>query len=214
VPPLVVLAGAVVVAGAAALLSARATRLAQRSTPWTSPGVLAVLGAAGGAGAAVVAESTVELITFSALALGCALLVALDLACHRLPDVITGPTAAVLVGGLTLEALRTGAWPDLGRALLAGLVLGAAFLALALISPSSLGLGDVKLAAVLGVFLGWFGWSTLLVAVVATFLLGGVVALGLVVARRASGRTQLAFGPWLVVGAAVAAAVAAATPTP
>lgn len=213
-PLLAVAAAGATVAAAAALLAPWARRLAGRASRWIAPATLGVLGGLGGAGAAWVATGVVETVTFAALALGCALLVAIDLACHRLPDVVTGPTAAVLLAGLAVEALRTDAWPDLGRALLAGLVLGAAFLALALVSPSSLGLGDVKLAALLGVFLGWFGWPTVLVAVVATFLLGGLVALALVLSRRASRSTQLAFGPWLVVGAGVAAALTAAAPTP
>ena len=213
-PVAVVLGTAVLVAAAAALLSRWAGRIAQRTSRWTSPAALAALGAVGGAGGAWVASSAVELVTFAAFALGCALLVALDLACHRLPDVISGPTAVVLIAGLAVTALRSGAWPDLGRALLAGLVLGALFLVLALVSPSSMGLGDVKLAALLGIFLGWFGWSTVVTAVVATFLLGGLVALALVLTRRAHGRTQLAFGPWLVLGAVVAAGLAAAAPTP
>ena len=87
-------------------------------------------------------------------------------------------TAAVLVAGLLLASFWTGSLvSDLGRALLA--VSGARcglFLVLALISPRSLpGWGDVKLAALLGLFLGWFGWPAVAVAVIATlFLLGGL----------------------------------------
>lgn len=209
-PVVAVLAG-IVVGGVAALLAPWARRLAERESRWSSRAALTILGAVAGTGAALVADGVVELVTFAAFALGCSLLVALDLACHRLPDIVTVPTAAVLVAGLLVASSWTGSWSDLVRALLSGLVLGAAFLALALISPRSLGLGDVKLAALLGLFLGWFGWPAVAVAVIATFLLGGLTALLLVLSRRATRSTELAFGPWLVLGAAVAAGVTTTT---
>jgi leader peptidase (prepilin peptidase)/N-methyltransferase len=209
--PVVAVVAGIVVGGVAALLAPWARRLAERDSGWTSRPALTILGGVTGTGAALVADGVVELVTFAAFALGCTLLVALDLACHRLPDIVTVPTAAVLVAGLLVAASWTGSWSDLGRALLSGLVLGAAFLALALISPRSLGLGDVKLAALLGLFLGWFGWPAVAVAVIATFLLGGVTALLLVLSRRATRSTELAFGPWLVLGAAVAAGLTTTT---
>lgn len=180
--------------------------------PWVSRVAVAILAALGGAAAALLARTWVELVTFAALALGCALLVAVDLDSHRLPDVVMLPTGAALLAGLALAAWQESAWTDLGRAVLAGLVLGVGFLTLALISPRALGLGDVKLAAVLGVFLGWFGWTAVLTGVVATFLLGGLVAVLLLAVARASRSTALAFGPWLVLGAGVGAAVAGAAP--
>lgn len=205
---------AVVVAAAAALLAPRLTGLAGRSSRWTSPIAVGTLGATAGVVAAVVADGVIELVTFALLALGCACLVATDIAAHRLPDAVTVPTAGVLLLGLLARSVQTVEWHDLGRAVLAGLALGAAFLLLALISPASLGLGDVKLAALLGLFLGWFGWSAVLLGVVVTFVLGGLVALGLVLTRRASGSSQLAFGPWLVAGAGIAATVSSLAPTP
>ncbi|GAB2624239.1 prepilin peptidase [Pseudactinotalea suaedae] len=213
--PEIAAATAVVAAVAGALVPAR--RLV-RGGPgrWTSPVLVATLAALGGAGAALLAGSWVELVTFALLALGCAVLVAVDLDSHRLPDVLVLPTAVALVGGLAVAAATTDTWPDFGRALLGGLALGVGFLTMALISPRALGLGDVKLAALLGIFLGWFGWSAVLAGVVATFLLGGVAALLLLVLTRASRSTALAFGPWLVLGAAVGAVLVStgATPTP
>ncbi|WP_420114244.1 prepilin peptidase [Pseudactinotalea sp.] len=176
--------------------------------PWVSRPAVAILAACGGLAAGLLAGTWVELVTFALLALGCAVLVAVDLDSHRLPDVVAVPTGAVLLAGLTLAAWQEDAWADLGRALLGCLVLGVGFLTLALISPRALGLGDVKLAAVLGLFLGWFSWTAVLAGVVATFLLGGVVAVVLLTLARASRSTALAFGPWLVLGAGVGAAVA------
>lgn len=206
----VVAATGIGVAVAAGLLSGWATRLAGRRTGWTSWWLLGVLGGAAGGGAGALADGAAELTAFASLALGSALVVGIDLAAHRIPDVVTAPTAGLLLLGLAAAAgtADPAAWQDLGRAVLAGLALGAGFLLLALISPRALGLGDVKLAALLGIFLGWFGWATVLVGVVATFVLGGLIALLLLAARRVSRTTALAFGPWLVLGAAAAAALA------
>lgn len=211
-----------VVAGSAAALAAIVTVLPVRRLvpgepgPWTSRIAVALLAALAGAGAAVLADGWLQLATFAALGLGCAVLVAVDLDCHRLPDVVAIPTAAALVAGLALVSAQQGQWDPLGRALAAGVVVGLAFLALALISPRSLGLGDVKLAGLLGIFLGWFGWTAVLVGVVATFLLGGLAAVVLLAFARASRSTALAFGPWLVLGAAAAVALTSAglTTTP
>jgi leader peptidase (prepilin peptidase)/N-methyltransferase len=210
------------VAGTATALAAIGTVLPVRRLvrgepgPWTSRVGVAVLAALAGTGAALAADGWLLLVTLAALGLGCAVLVAVDLDCHRLPDVVMVPTASALVAGLLVLAAQQGQWSTFGRALAAGAVLGVAFLVLALISPRSLGLGDVKLAALLGVLLGWFGWSSVLTGVVATFLLGGVAAVVLLALGRASRSTALAFGPWLVLGAAVAVAAASAglTPTP
>lgn len=193
----------------AALAAALPVRLLVRGEPgrWTSRAALALLGGLGGAGAALLGRDWVEVATFAVLGLGCAVLVAVDLDCHRLPDAVALPTAGLLIAGLAAGASRLAAWDDLWRALLAGLVVGSGFLVMALASPRSLGLGDVKLAAILGVFLGWFGWSAVLTGVVATFLLGGVAAVMLLAFTRADRRTPLAFGPWLVLGTCVAGAL-------
>jgi leader peptidase (prepilin peptidase) / N-methyltransferase len=67
-----------------------------------------------------------------------------------------------------------------------------------------MGRGDVKLAGVLGLYLGWLGWSSLLVGVFAGFLLGGLVGGALLALRRAGLRTQFPFGPSMLAGAFVA----------
>jgi leader peptidase (prepilin peptidase)/N-methyltransferase len=67
-----------------------------------------------------------------------------------------------------------------------------------------MGLGDVKLAGVLGLYLGWLGWSSVLVGTFAGFLLGGVLGVALLLVRRASGRTAIPFGPFMLAGALLA----------
>ena len=185
-------------------------------TVWTSRGTHVLLAALGGlaaglrgaglgesgiAGSALGEHSLGESIALAGSAVGLALLVTADLAVHRLPDRLTLPTAGwILLSWLTL-CLTGAPWADLGRALLAGAVLGGAFLLLCLLTPGGLGLGDAKLAAVLGLMLGWFGWLEVLAGVLGAFLLGGLFAIALLVARRATRRSAVAFGPWLVAGA-------------
>lgn len=137
-----------------------------------------------------------------------------DLREHRLPN---RWTAALVIGGaLTLWPV---AWLDARtEGSLSGLLgweghlLGSAVAAvgyplllwvLRLASRGGLGLGDVKLAAGLGLYAGWLGWESWAQAVFLGFILGGVVALVLVVVRRASGSTRLALGPPLILGALV-----------
>jgi len=89
---------------------------------------------------------------------------------------------------------------------LAGLALFVGYLVLALVSPGGggLGLGDVKLAGVLGLLLGWLGWGPAIVSVLAAFVIGGVIALILLLVGRASRSSHVAFGPSMILGAWVA----------
>lgn len=77
-------------------------------------------------------------------------------------------------------------------------------LLLHLASRGGLGLGDVKLAGGLGLYTGWLGWEAWAQAVFLGFVIGGVVALVMVLSRRATGSTRLAFGPPLLAGALAA----------
>ena len=76
----------------------------------------------------------------------------------------------------------------------------AVLFALAFASPRSFGMGDVKLGGVLGGYLGWFGWVHVYYGIFAGFLLGALLAIGLLATRRASMKTAVPFGPMLVVG--------------
>jgi leader peptidase (prepilin peptidase)/N-methyltransferase len=100
----------------------------------------------------------------------------------------------------------TGQWSWLLRAVLAGAVLFVLYLVLALVSPGGggLGFGDVKLAGLLALFLGWLGWGPVMVSVLAAFIIGGVIAVFLLLVRRASRSSQIAFGPSMILGAWVA----------
>ncbi|MFF3400554.1 prepilin peptidase [Streptomyces sp. NPDC002659] len=129
------------------------------------------------------------------------LLALVDRAVHRLPDQLTLPLAAAAAALLGLAALFPGDGGSWSTALLGGLVLGAAYFVLFLIHPNGMGFGDVKLALSLGVVLGWYGWAILFAGAFAGFLLGSMYGLGLMALRRASRKTAIPFGPFMIVGA-------------
>jgi len=125
----------------------------------------------------------------------------IDTAVRRLPDRLTIPAYAGTAVLLLAAAATGGHWPILLRAVLGGLALAALYLALLLISPAAMGLGDVKLALSLGTLLAWFGWRTLIAGGLAGFGLGGLFGLALLVSGRATRKQHIAFGPFMILGA-------------
>lgn len=144
---------------------------------------------------------------FLVLGAGGVVLATVDLATRRLPDLLVLAclgAGAVLLGA---AAALSGDGAALLRAVLGSAALFGCYLALALLNPSGLGLGDVKLAAVLGLHLGWLGWSVLVTGALAGFFLIGPVALVLLATRRAGRSTELPFGPFMLAGALLAIVV-------
>ena len=153
---------------------------------------------------------------FSALLLAAALgyltvlawkLTVTDLATRRLPDrlvVPAYPVSGVLLGA---AALTSGEPERFASMALGGVLLLSGYLLLRVASPSGLGLGDVKLAGVLGLYLGFAGYGYLLAGAAAGFVLGGLWGLVLVLFRRGTGKTRIAFGPFMLAGALLALAV-------
>ena len=135
-----------------------------------------------------------------------AALTLIDLDVHRLPDLIVLPSYPIAFVLLFVPTVVTGQWGALLRAVLAALALYLGYLVLALISPGGggLGFGDVKLAGVLGLLLGWLGWSPVIVSVLAAWVTGGVIAVTLLLAGRAGRSSHIAFGPPMIVGAWIA----------
>jgi leader peptidase (prepilin peptidase)/N-methyltransferase len=128
---------------------------------------------------------------------------------HRLlPNRVVLPAIGAVTVLLGAAALAEGSAGPLVRAVLGGLALFAAFLALALLSPASLGMGDVKLAGLLGLLLGWLGWPAVWWGAVAGFVVQALVSVVLLATRRVDRRGELPFGPAMLVGAAVAVGAA------
>lgn len=149
--------------------------------------------------AAVVAGilQLVAFLYFAAISIALALI---DIDVHRLPNAIVLPAYPVGLVLLGAAAALTGSWSAVLTAALGGLAMGGVYLALALLRPGGMGMGDVKLAGVIGVFVGWLGVPELLVATIGTALLGGVVAVGMLLAGRGR-HSAVAYGPWLLAGA-------------
>ncbi|WEK60196.1 MAG: A24 family peptidase [Candidatus Microbacterium colombiense] len=132
-------------------------------------------------------------------------LMVIDARTHRLPNRIVLPTLVVSLALASLDAFATGESAALIRGGLGLLILGGFYAVLRMLSPAGMGGGDVKLAAVIGLVLGWHGWQALAVGAASAFVLGALYAVGLIALKRADGSTRIAFGPWMIIGAAIGA---------
>jgi leader peptidase (prepilin peptidase)/N-methyltransferase len=135
-------------------------------------------------------------------------LAAIDLDVLRLPDQIVLPSYSVALVLLIPAAVADHSWDAATRALLAAALLYAFYWVLAII-PRGMGGGDVKLAPLLGFYLGWLGWSSVAVGAFAAFLLGGIVGLTLMALKLAGRKSRIPFGPYMLAGAFLAVFAAA-----
>lgn len=145
-----------------------------------------------------------ELAAFALLGvLGVALAI-IDVNVQRLPDRLTLPAYPALAVLLGVAAIVGGDGAAFGRAMLGALALAASYYLLALLRPGQLGGGDIKLAGLLGMALGWPGWPVLIMGAGLAYVLFAVVTIGLLAARRITLRSHLAFGPFMLSGALLA----------
>lgn len=125
----------------------------------------------------------------------------IDVSLHLLPNPLV---LFLLLGGFSLFFLSTiggSQWAELLRAVVSAAILFVIYLILALISPGGIGMGDVKLAGPVGLYLGYLGWNQLLYGGLLGFVLNGVVTL-LVVRRNHIERTsEVAHGPSMLAAA-------------
>ncbi|WP_439692972.1 prepilin peptidase [Curtobacterium sp. SP.BCo] len=159
-----------------------------------------VLARAVGAGAtlAPTVGMLVALLYLMAITVALALI---DVDTHRLPDKIVLPAYGVLAVLLAVTSATSGDWWALARGGIGMLVLLAVYFALAVAVPGGMGMGDVKLAGVLGLVLAYLGWGPLAVGAFGGFALGAIFAIGLLAARRAKRGSGIPFGPWMLAGA-------------
>ena len=130
----------------------------------------------------------------------------IDIDTKRLPNAIVLPSYPVALVLLALASWNPGGasdWSAFVRALIGGAALFLVYFVTVLVYPAGMGFGDVKLAGVLGLYLGWFGWGALFTGWFAAFLLGGLFSVGLLLAGRAGRKSGIPFGPWMLLGAAV-----------
>lgn len=163
---------------------------------WVAPLITAACGAA------LTLSGAVLLLSDLVYVVGGVATAVIDVDVHRLPDRFLSIWGALTGVALTLDALTgSGGGRLLGAAGGAG-ALAVLYLIFAVIA--SMGLGDVKLAALTGAVLGAHSWQAIYLGTIAAFGAAAVVAGVLLVARRGRRRDHLAFGPAIVVGAVVA----------
>jgi leader peptidase (prepilin peptidase)/N-methyltransferase len=154
------------------------------------------------AGVAVVQSSVYLIVLFSTFSAVMLAVAAIDLELKVIPNRITYPAvpafaAAILLGwaiGQELDPLRS---------LLGALAYGGGFLLIAFIAPRGLGMGDVKLTALIGLVMGSLGLRYVAVAAGAAILLGGIGGIAALLAGRGR-KAAIPFGPFLAAGALVA----------
>ena len=127
------------------------------------------------------------------------LLAVIDLRCLRLPNPLVG--ALAIVAGVPLTVLEP---QRAGSALAAAGAVLTPYVCLLFLPTHGLGLGDVKLAAVLGLILGFAGWPAVVIGLVAPQVINGTVAVALLLTGRVGRRHPLPFGPALLAGALIA----------
>ncbi|MFJ6025943.1 prepilin peptidase [Pseudarthrobacter sp. NPDC092424] len=131
----------------------------------------------------------------------------IDLMQHLLPNPLV---LSLLTGGaflLILPWIATGNAGGPLRGLFGAIILFAGYLVLALISPAGLGMGDVKLAGPLGLYMGYLGWNHLLYGGLLGFILNALATLILVSFRRRGKGAEVAHGPSMLAAAAAVALI-------
>jgi leader peptidase (prepilin peptidase)/N-methyltransferase len=148
-----------------------------------------------------IVSAVLVLVAFLYLAAISVALTAIDIDVRRLPDRIVLPSYVVGIVLLATAAIVDADLAPLARALAGAGILFVFYFVLALIKPGGMGMGDVKLAGVLGLFLGQLGWAELAVGAAGAFLLGGIFGIALLIGGRAKRRSAIPFGPWMFAGA-------------
>ncbi len=135
-----------------------------------------------------------------AVAIGLVVLSIIDLDLFLLPRRLVYPLLAATVVLLGVAALVDGSGVAMQRALLGGLGAWGALFVLHMISPAGMGFGDVRLALLLGLDLGWLGARQVFLGIFAGFILAAVVGLALLATRKKGRRDAVPFGPFLAAG--------------
>lgn len=135
----------------------------------------------------------------SLLALAC-----IDLERLVLPKRIVYPTLVMVALLLLFAAIVTGEWHNLLVAVICAVTWFTLFFAMNAASPRILGFGDVRLAPILGLALGWLGWRYVVLGFFSANLIGAVIGIALIATKRMSRHQQIPYGVFLALGAALA----------
>lgn len=127
----------------------------------------------------------------------------IDLEHRRLPNVVLGPAAIAGVVLLQIASVVEGDWSSLRDALIGAGIYGLPLLVIGLLFPSGMGGGDIKLAAYLGIHLGWLSLLHVVVGAMLGFILGGITGIALMVSGKKSRKDPIPFGPFMALGAVI-----------
>lgn len=122
----------------------------------------------------------------------------IDIRSRRLPNALTLSGYPIMIALLIIPAAVDDRWSSLARAIAGSLVTLGTFTAMALLASGSFGMGDAKLAGVLALPLTWTSWSHTVLAMAGSFILSAVVSVALLISRRATRRSLIPFGPFLI----------------
>ena len=125
----------------------------------------------------------------------------IDITTHRLTRSVT--MRAAFIGGplLSIAAIANNHPGKIGVMVLSFTATLLTFMTLSLASKRGIGAGDVRLAAVVAMFLGYLGAQYVFQGLALGFIIGGIVALLLLITRKANRNTRIAFGPYICIGA-------------
>jgi len=168
--------------------------------PWR-PVVLSLLGAAVLGAFAAHFGADVVLAAYAVFGLSMLAISAVDLERYIIPNRIIYPTLALLVPLFVIASAVDDRWSSLWRAGLAGAVAFLGFYVLHVAVPHGMGFGDVRLAGVIGIALGWLGLGHAFVGFFAGFVLGAVIGLVFIAVTGGGRKTRIPFGPFLAAGA-------------
>ena len=165
---------------------------------------VAIVNAALFGGMAARFDDTWTLPAYLVLTAALVALAVIDFETYLLPNRIVYPLTVVTLVLLALGALADDDLDALGRGLLAGAIAFSIFFVLHLVSPRSMGFGDVKLSFTLGLALGFLGWGEMILGLFLGFFYGAVIGLFLIATKVRSKSQAVPFGPFLAAGAITA----------
>jgi leader peptidase (prepilin peptidase) / N-methyltransferase len=165
------------------------------------PAIAEAMSSTGTSSTSAAVAGLLTLVAFLYLAGISIALALIDLDTHTLPNKIVLPSYIVGAAILGASGIVSSDYSALLTGAIGLVALFALYFAMAIAYPGGMGFGDVKLAGLLGLYLGFLGWGPLIVGAFAAFVLGGIFAICLVVARKVNRKNGIPFGPWMLAGA-------------